>query len=98
MTRFIESNWFPVIAIALLGALLVAAIIYISQPTLDRVEWDHQTYTVQKGDSLWAISGRCCPDNVDRREWIGKVKKMNHLQDSIIHVGEKLTILVPTED
>ena len=99
MKRFIyESNWFPVLCIALLLVVIVASFLYLTKPTLDRVDWDRQTYTVQKGDSLWSLSGRYCPANVDRREWIGKVQKMNRLDSSIIHVGEKLTIIVPAED
>jgi hypothetical protein len=99
MKSFIyESNWFPVLCIVLFLAIIVASFFYLTAPTLDRVDWERTTYTVQMGDSLWSISGRYCPDNVDRREWIGKVQKINRLDSSIIHVGERLTIIVPAED
>lgn len=98
MTRLLDNNWVIVLLTVLLLLCIIVSAIYMLRPTMDRVDWERATYTVRTGDSLWSISGRYCPDNVDRREWIAKVQKMNHLDGSIIHVGEKLTILRPAED
>lgn len=87
----------------LLFLLLAAAIIatsvlalnYALRPTMDRVEWQEALYTVQSGDTLWAISRGYCPDNVDRREWIDAVLELNELQDAIIHPGQTLIVWAP---
>ena len=98
MTRFLESTWFPVLALFLLGTICVLALCHMFQPTMDAIDWQEEIYRVQEGDSLWAISGLYCPEGVDRREWIEEVKALNHRPDSLIHVGEKLIVLRPTED
>ena len=96
MTRFLENH----IGLALLlGALLLAvsivALNWAFQPSMDRFEWRETSYRVQAGDSLWAISGEYVPEGVDRREWIDEIKALNGLDDSTIHPGQKLTVLVP---
>lgn len=90
----------PVIAILLLLVLITIAILVLSfagRSTLDRVEWQEETYRVKSGDSLWAISGRYCPDSVDRREWVDEVQALNGLTSSTIYPGQRLTVLVPEE-
>lgn len=82
--------------ILLLFVLVVVSIMvlnYAFQPTMDSFEWQEETYRVQQGDSLWAISSKYCPDSVDCREWINEVQALNDLQDSIIHPGQELTVL-----
>ncbi|MGN0553049.1 MAG: LysM peptidoglycan-binding domain-containing protein [Oscillospiraceae bacterium] len=89
------KEWIIVAAAVLLLVVLVISFFAALSPTLDRVEWERRSYTVQKGDTLWGIAQRYCPDNVDLREWISKVKSINGLSDSMIRTGQRITILVP---
>ncbi|EAH4438060.1 LysM peptidoglycan-binding domain-containing protein, partial [Listeria innocua] len=44
-----------------------------------------KTYTVKKGDSLWAISRQY-------KTTVDNIKAWNKLTSNMIHVGQKLTI------
>lgn len=84
--------------ILLLAAVVVVSVFalnYAFIPTMDDIEWREEAYIVQAGDSLWAISGWYCPGSVDRREWIDEVQALNGLEDSVLHPGQKLTVLSP---
>ncbi|MCT4585682.1 MAG: LysM peptidoglycan-binding domain-containing protein [Peptostreptococcaceae bacterium] len=53
---------------------------------------DHIDIRVCAGDNLWSISKEYCNNNVDLREFIYNVKKINNLQNSNINVGQILKI------
>jgi hypothetical protein len=98
MTKLLNH---PLLAILLLLLLIACSFLALNvafRPTMNRVDWQEDTYKVKSGDSLWEIAGEYCPDKVDRREWIEEVKTLNGMGDSMIHPGQKLTILVPEED
>lgn len=85
-------------AVLLLVVFLVLCILVLNLAcgtTMDKAEWKEETYRVKEGDSLWAISGKYCHGNVDRRDWIAEIQELNGLEDSIIHPGQKLTVLAP---
>lgn len=90
----------PLIAVLLLIVLIAASFLVLSlagQSTMGRVEWQEESYRVQSGDSLWAISYEYCPDDVDRREWVEEVRTINGLTSSVIHPGQQLTVLAVKE-
>ena len=98
MTKFFENH--TVSALILGAVLLVASFLVLNwtfRPTMERFEWKEKDYRVQAGDSLWAIASEYCPDGVDRREWISEVKALNDIDDSIIHPGQRITVLVAKE-
>lgn len=47
---------------------------------------------VISGDSLWSIAKEYTPDNIDIRETIYIVKKINGLETSVIYPGQSLKI------
>ena len=97
MTKLLSN---PLIAVLLLIVLITASFLvlnFVGRSTMDRVEWQEEVYRVQSGDSLWAISGDYCPDDVDRREWIAEIRELNGLNDSTIHPGQRLTVLAVKE-
>ena len=92
----ISSN--TLTAVLLLVLFLIVCILLLNvacEPTIDKAEWAEETYRVKEGDSLWAISGKYCHGGVDRRDWITEVQELNGMEDSIIHPGQKLTVLAP---
>lgn len=98
MTRFLESNAPTVVLLILLAVASVLILNYAFQPTMDGIEWREETYRVQAGDSLWAISAGYCPEGVDRREWVDEIRALNDLPDSMIHPGQTLIVLAPAEE
>ena len=88
-----HSTLTVVLMVLILVVVSVLLLNHVFQPTMDDIEWQEETYRVQAGDSLWAISADYCPDSVDRREWIEEVQTLNGMTDSKIHPGQKLTVL-----
>ena len=87
-----------IIAVVAMVAFTVAALallIVAVQPTMNKIEWQEETYSVKSGDTLWEIADKYCPDIVDKREWIAEVQKLNNLHGSALRIGQKLTVLAP---
>lgn len=98
MTKFLNN---PVISLLLLITFLAICFLVLgiaTSSTMDGVEWQEEIYRVQSGDSLWTIANEYCPDGVDRREWIGKIRELNGLPDSLIYPGQALTVLVAVKE
>lgn len=70
---------------------------YVFAPTMDKYEWREEVHRVQAGDTLWALSGEYCPDNVDRREWIEEIRALNNLHKGTIYAGQSIIVLTPTK-
>ena len=51
------------------------------------------SYTVQNGDTLWAISKDYCPDDLSIQEYIYLLKKENNL-GSVIYPGQIIQVLI----
>lgn len=58
-----------------------------SSPAVD----DYEVFKVSKGDSLWEIAS-IYSQNVDIREYIYNIKKLNKLDGDIIYAGQVLLL------
>ena len=97
MAKILESSAFAAVLLIILAVSLLLTLGLAFRSTMDRVEWETETYTVKSGDTLWTISERYCPDGVDCREWINEVKELNDIDDSTIHPGQRITVLAVKE-
>lgn len=80
----------------LLGVIILLSLIF-SNITLSYGEMDYKTVYVIQGDTLWTIAKReqiCNPyyEDKDIRDIVYELKKLNHLQESNLYVGQALTI------
>ena len=96
-SKILESNASIVVLLIILAVVSFLVLNIAFQSTMDRVEWQEETYRVQAGDSLWVIAEEYCPDEVDCREWIDAVKELNGMDSSTIHPGQTLTVLAVKE-
>lgn len=92
---FNANTFWGVLFCVVIVVVSILALNYAFLPTMDRVEWREELYTVERGDSLWTISRKYCPDNVDPREWIDEIRVLNRLPDATIYPGQRLIVLAP---
>ena len=60
----------------------------------DKPEMEVVTYRVEIGDTLWGLSEEYCPNEMDPREWIYEVRKLNELaNDDYLLPGVEIQIL-----
>ena len=52
-----------------------------------------RTYQVQTGDTLWDLAEEVTPSDVDVREVIATIKRINGLETSSLAIGQ--TLLIP---
>lgn len=97
MSEGVQNMIFTVGFMLLLLVVLLAIIAVVGSSPFDRDEWQEEIYVVKKGDSLWEIAGRYCPENVDRREWIHEIEDLNEMESSKIYPGQRLIVLAPKE-
>ena len=96
--KLVAHNAVWVVALAAVFILLCVLLLNTAlQSTMDAVDWQEETYTVEEGDSLWTISYAYCPVGVDRREWVDEVQALNNMAGCTIYPGQQLTVLVPAE-
>lgn len=99
MSKILEHNNLLMVLLALV--LVVTSILALNhafRSTMDGIEWNEEIHRVQAGDSLWAIAGIYCPDNVNRNEYIEEIRALNGLRDSTIYRGQSLIVLAPVKE
>lgn len=59
------------------------------KPTHD---WNEFSYTVSQGETLWTIAEEYCPEDMDKRDYIDEIKKLNNIGDTV-YEWQELTLL-----
>ena len=96
--KLVATN--AVMVLAMVAVFVFLCVLLLNgalQSTLNTVDWQEETYTVEEGDSLWTISYDYCPEGVDRREWVDEVQALNNMAGCTIYPGQQITVLVPAE-
>lgn len=88
--------------VSVVGVVLIMALLLFHWFSYDggwsKVDWEIDTYVVERGDTLWSIGGSLTDDLVDLRIWCDKVEDLNGI-GSTIHERDVIKVYVPkTED
>lgn len=79
---------------ALIFVLAVAALLIIAYNSKSHHEFTENSYYVAPGDTLWDIATIYCPDDMDKREYIAEIEKLNGMKNSGIYAGQKIVVLL----
>ena len=83
--------------VRLLVAIVSVFIVFMCNITFSHSEVKYKTIYVSRGDTLWSIAKKEKLNNetyanMDIREIINKIKKLNKLKDGNVIVGQELII------
>lgn len=79
--------------IIVLSFILIVVAMLFSKTDFNGVNFHTEQYVVSSGDTLWSIGKECVGEEVDVREWISEVKKLNNI-DSNIYPGQVIVVYV----
>lgn len=87
--------------IKLLGIMIMIIILFIllSHNKIDNNSMnivsiaDYRYYCLENGDNLWTISEQYKPEYMDIKDYMKKIKKINHIsENTILQYGDWITI------
>ncbi len=79
-----------ILVFILVLGLSLTSIIYAS--TNESTVESFKLITVRAGDTLWSISKIHSPGNIDIREYIYKIEKLNNIKNAFIAEGDTLKV------
>lgn len=89
-----KRRFFTFITISLLILIAITTLIVTSHKSHSQEEIYFNEYKVGEGDTLWRISKYYSDGNIDIRQFIYEIKKLNDMETSAIYEGD--IIKIPT--
>ncbi|MGO4986784.1 cell division suppressor protein YneA [Gallicola sp. Sow4_E12] len=96
--RVVNKTRFSIFIIVLLSILFLtmgSLFFQIKSYGLENNE-DQKLYTVAYGDTLWKIAEEYKFENIDTRDYIANIKRLNNMKKAAVMPGEQL--ILPSEN
>lgn len=93
--RYVVTNkkrFFTFITLSLLILIALATLIVSSHKSHSQEEIYFNEYRVGEGDTLWKISNYYSDGNIDIRQFIYEIKRLNDMETSAIYEGDIIKI------
>lgn len=87
-----KRRFFTFITLTLLVLIAILTLIVSSHRSNGQEQIYFNEYRVGKGDTLWNISNYYSDDNIDIRQFIHEIKKINDMETSAIYEGDIIKI------
>lgn len=84
MMRRTKKNKRPSLAIVrllVIGGMVSFLFWFVDREGWKEDNWEVDTYSVEKGDTLWSIGKEIVGEDKDVREWIYQVERLNGFSD-----------------
>ncbi len=72
--------------------MLIASLFFTAYQLQSQPPFVYSEVTVEKGDTLWSIASSFNKENEDIRKIISQIKKINQIDDPVLHPGQKIII------
>lgn len=87
-----RKRFFSFLTLSLLILMVLVTFIVSTHGASGQEEIYYNEYRVGKGDTLWKISNYYSDANVDIRQFIHEIKKINDMKTSAIYEGDIIKI------
>jgi len=82
------------------GLFVILLVVFVawqrSTPSKAATEISNALYFVERGDTLWGIAERFAPPNMDLREYVFRLRRLNGLEHTaIITPGQRIKLIAP---
>lgn len=83
---------FNSLKVIFISFILIASLFFTAYKLQSQPPFVYSEITVEKGDTLWGIASSFNTKNEDMRKIISQIKKINKIDDPVLHPGQKIII------
>jgi LysM repeat protein len=89
--RLVNKRRFVTVVVTFL-MIIMASVSVIGSAISEEVPVQYTSLIVQRGDTLWSIASEYGPGNMDIREYINEIEKVNVIENSFLAEGQELRL------
>lgn len=89
--KLLNKKRFMTVILTFIIVVLASVSVFISASSLDTAT-TYKSFIVQRGDTLWSIASEYSPEDMDIREYINEIEKVNPISNSFLAEGQELRL------